>query len=269
MEHNTDIHRSLADYLYDDLTPEEAGMVEQQISSDPQWSGSYQLNRQVKDYLQAKLQLEEMRSDPHLEEARKLAEMAFEIGSPAESDLTPVRRSGRKRIRTLALLTAAASAIALLVAVGIVPSNLDQDLLFDRYYAPFEASDYTQRGNATQAYRDIALGINQYLEGNYGRSIEQFQSLAADPALQSEVNFFAGLSYLGLGQYPRAQDYLESLLDGDSRYQAEALWYLGLSYLKTGNYDQADKALAQLELYDGLYQKSAQSLRKKLRRLAP
>jgi len=269
MEENIYRHRRLADYMYDDLNAEEVGMIEKEISSDPQWSESYQLNRQVKDYLQAKLQLEEMRSDPQLEDAEKLAEMAFEMGSPAESDLTPVRRSGRKRIRTLALLTAAASAIAVLVAVGIVPSRMSQDRLFDRYYAPFEASDYTQRGNATLAYQDIALGINQYLEGNYGRSIEQFQSLAADPALQSEVNFFAGLSYLGLGQYPRAQDHLESLLDGDSRYQAEALWYLGLSYLKTGNYEQADKVLAQLELYDGLYQKNAQSLRKKLRRLAP
>jgi tetratricopeptide (TPR) repeat protein len=83
------------------------------------------------------------------------------------------------------------------------------------------------------------------------------------------VNFFAGLSYLGLGQYPLAQSHLETVAEGYSRYQAEALWYLGLSYLKTGNYDQADKVLAQLELYDGLYQKDAQSLRKKLRRLTP
>jgi len=270
MEEKIDRHRRLADYLYDDLNGEEAGVIEQEISSGPQWSESYQLNRQVKDYLKAKVLLEEMRSDPLLEDAEKLAEMAFDLDAPGESVQEPHSiKPERNRIRNMAVISAVAAGLAIILAVGIIPSNLDQDRLFDRYYAPLEASDYSQRGISTQAYQDIALGINHYLEGNFGQSIDQFQSLATDPALQSEVNFFAGLSYLGLGQYPLAQSHLESVLEGYSRYQAEALWYLGLSYLKTGNYDQADKVLAQLELYDGLYQKDAQSLRKKLRRLTP
>jgi len=270
MEEKIDRHRKLADYLYDDLNAEEAGVIEKEISSDPQWSESYRLNREVKDYLQAKIQLEDMRSDPLLEEAQELAEMAFDLDAPEEV-VHPTRsiKPKRNRIRNMAVISAVAAGLAIMLAVGILPSSLDEDQLFDRYYAPLEASDYTQRGDDTQAYRDIALGINHYLEGNYSQSIEQFHSLAADPALQSEVQFFAGLSYLGLGQYSRAQSYLESVVEDNSRYQAEALWYLGLSYMKAGNYDQANTVLGQLELYDGLYQKDAHSLRKKLRRLIP
>jgi len=270
MERKTDLHKSLADYLYDDLNSEEVGTIEQEISSDPEWSEAYLLNRQVKDYLQAKIQLEDMRSDPQLEEAGKLADMAFDQDAPEQKlpeNLQTVSR--RKRKRTLAVLSAVAAGLATILVVGISNTNVDQDRLFERYYAPFEASDYNQRGNASQAFREIALGINDYLEGNYGQSIDQFHKLSSDPALQSEVNFFKGLSYLGLGQYSLAQSHLESVLGGNSRYQAETLWYLGLSYLKTGDYDQADKVLAQLELYDGLYQNNAQFLRKKLRRLTP
>lgn len=256
--------------MYDDLNAEEAGVIEKEISSDPRWAESYQLNRQVKGYLQAKIQLEEMRSDPLLKEAEQLAHMAFDLDAPeaVKPGSTP-RVPKRNRMRNLAIVSAVAAGLAIILAVGIIPSHLDQDRLFDRYYAPMEATDYTQRGDATQVYRNIALGINHYLDGDYGRSIDQFHRLASDPALQSEVNFFTGLSYLGLGQYPEAQSHLESVLLDDSRYQAEALWYLGLSYLKTGDFDQADTVLAQLELYDGLYQKGAQSLRKKLRRLSP
>ena len=270
MDEKIDRHRRLADYIYDDLSAEEAGVIEKEISSDPRWSESYQLNRQVKNYLRAKVLLEDMRSDPLLEDAEKLAEMAFALDAPGESGQEPPSTKPRRnRVRNMVVISSVAAGLAIVLAVGIIPSNLDQDRLFDRYYAPLEASDYTQRGNDTQAYLDIALGINHYLEGNYGQSIDQFQNLAADPALQSEVDFYTGLSYLGLGQYSLAQSHLESVLEGDSRYQAEALWYLGLSYLKTENYDQANKVLAQLELYDGLYQNDAQSLRKKLRRLIP
>jgi hypothetical protein len=83
MEEKIDRYRKLADYIYDDLSVEEAGVIEKEISTDPQWSDSYQRNRQVKDFLQAKIQLEDMRSDPLLEEAQKLAEMAFDPDTAA------------------------------------------------------------------------------------------------------------------------------------------------------------------------------------------
>jgi TolA-binding protein len=270
MEEKIDRYRKLADYIYDDLSVEEAGVIEKEISTDPQWSDSYQLNRQVKDFLQAKIQLEDMRSDPLLEEAQKLAEMAFDPDTAAAVKSSSIPSAPkRNRRRTLAVISAVAAGLAIILAVGILPSHTDQDRLYDRYYTPLEASDYTQRGDATQAYRNIALGINLYLEGNYGQSIDQFHSLSSEPAFQSEMHFFTGLSYLGLGQYSVAQNHLETVLEGNNRYQAETLWYLGLSYLKTGNYEQANQVMTELELYDGLYQKNAQSLRKKLRRLTP
>ena len=89
MEEKIDRHRRLADYIYDDLNAEEAGVIEKEISSDPQWSESYQLTRQVKDYLKAKILLEDMRSDPLLEDAEKLAEMAFDLDAPGESGQEP------------------------------------------------------------------------------------------------------------------------------------------------------------------------------------
>jgi len=267
MKHKSDIKRRVADYIYNDLSPEEFVEIEREISMDPQLSESYRLNMQVKDYLQAKLQLEEMRSDPQLENAEMLADVEFDSESRDEQhhELNPVSQSGR-RIRNITFAAAIAAAVTIIIAVGIIPSNMDQDRLFDRYYEPMEASDYSQRGEPNEIYRDIANGINNYIDGNYRQSIDQFSELASDPAIRSEVHFFTGLSFLGLGQYQHAQNNLELVVDGNSRYQAETLWYLSLCYLKTGEFEKATVLLGQLEIYDGMYKEDAQTLRKRLRR---
>ena len=78
MEHNYKRNRRLADYIYNDLSPEEQVEFEMELSNDPELSEYYELNTQVKEYLQTKIQLEEMRSDPMLEDAEKLADLAFQ-----------------------------------------------------------------------------------------------------------------------------------------------------------------------------------------------
>lgn len=260
-------NRRLADYIYNDMDPEDVVMIERDLQSDPEFNESYLLNKQVKDYLQAKIQLEEMRSDPQLEDAEKLADMAFESNSAEEVEQVSYPSVKRPGISKVAFVLAVAAALALVVAVGIIPSSISQDRLFDQYYEPIAASDFTQRGASNELYQDIAMGINHYVDGNYSQSIDQFSELVFNPDLRMEVQFFTALSYLGLGEYQIAQSTLESLVGTDIRYQAEILWYLSLSCLKTGAFNKADTHLAQLELYDGVYKQDAQNLRKKLRRL--
>ena len=266
MKRYLDRNRRLADYIYKDMDPEDMVMIERDLQNDPEFSEAYQLNMQVRDYLQTKIQLEEMKSDPQLEDAERLADMAFAVESHDEEDPMTIPRGKTKRIRNITFALAIAATVTIIISLGIIPSNIDQDRLFDRYYEPIEASDFSQRGEANEIYRDIAMGINNYVDGNYKQSINQFSALATEPAIQSEVRFFTALSYLGLGQYPQAQSILESDVDGDIRYQAETLWYLSLCYLKTGEFEKANALLGQLEIYDGMYKQDAQTLRKKLRR---
>jgi len=266
MKHKTDRNRILADYLYNDLDPEERDVIEKEIQKNPELYESYQVNIQVKDYLQAKVQLEEMKSDPQLEIAEQLADMAFDIESEDRAEPATIPIRNRNRIKNISIAVAIAATIAIVISVGILPSSIDQNSLFDRYYAPMEASDYLQRGGSNEMYEEIARGINYYINRDYSKSIDQFSDLASDPAIRSEVQFFTALSSLGLGEYQEAQSALESLVDIDMRYRAETLWYLSLCCLKTGELEKANTFLGQLEMYDGLYKQDAQTLRKKLRR---
>jgi len=267
MKRYVDRNRRLADYIYKDMDPEDMVMIERDLQNDPEFSEAHQLNMQVRDYLQTKIQLEEMRSDPELEEAERLADMAFDFKSTDEEVQVTIPTVKRNKISRITFALAIAASVAIVISVGIIPSSIDQDRLFDRYYEPYEASDFTQRGESNEIYRDIAVGINHYLESDYNLSIDQFSGLASDQAIQAEVHFYTALSYLGLGDYQSAQNTLESLVDTDMRYQAEVLWYLSLSYLKSGAFEKANTHLAQHENYDGMYKQDAQTLRKRLRRL--
>jgi len=267
MKSNFDKNRMLADYLYNDLDLEEREVLEKEIQKNPELYKSYQLNVEVKDYLQSKIQLEEMRSDPQLEDAEKLAEMAFEFKPKDEEAQVTIPTVKRNRISRVTFTLAIAASIAIVISVGIVPSSIDQDRLFERYYEPLEATDFSQRGGANEMYQDIGIGISSYLDGNYQQSIDQLYKIGSDPTLRSEAQFYSALSYLGLGDYKNAQSTLESLLNSNIRLESEILWYLSLSYLKTGALEKANSHLAQLENYDGIYKQDAQTLRKKLRRL--
>jgi len=266
MERYMDRNRKLADYIYNDLGRNEVVEIEREISNDPELSESYQLNMQVKEYLQAKLQLEEMRSDPGLEDAEKLAGMVFDMESHDEAELVVPLGRKRNRIRKWSFAAAIAASVTILISLGIIPSTVSQDKLFDRYYEPIEASDYSQRGGSNEIYRNIANGIIDYRDGRYNQSIDRLGGLSAVTEIQPEVQLFTALSYIGLGQYLEAQSILEPAVDSNNRYQPESMWYLSLCYLKTGEVEKASSLLGQLEKYDGLYQRDARSLRKKLRR---
>jgi hypothetical protein len=146
MKPNSENSRRLADYIYSDLGPEEIAEMEMEIADDPELSESYRMNMMVKDYLKVKVQLESMRNDPHLEEAEKLAQNAF--GSTGDRP--------RKKRNSIVFVSGLAAAIAILVTVGFITINTNTTKLYNRYYEPFNASDYTQRGVENSTHQDIA-----------------------------------------------------------------------------------------------------------------
>jgi len=249
----------------------------------------------VRDYLKAKVQLEEMRNDPGLEEAVRLAEYAMEPadgsnadkGSGSASRQTVMRSlkepgpgslpTGRLPIKGIGsgmhswrrpLLFAAALAASLAVVLCIrawMPQ--DPGKLYYSYYLPFEASDFTRRGDVEEKYRDVSDAIRSYLSGDYHETIRSFGRLSSEPGLMPEVFLFRGLSYMGLGLFENAETELQNCLDDGTRYRPEALWYLSLCKLRLEKYEEAGKLLVDLEYYSGMVGENARELGEKIRRI--
>lgn len=269
----------LAGYLYGDLEPNEMEQIEREISRDPELAGSYRINVKVRDYLKAKVQLEEMRGDPGLEKAMRWAGQS--AGSEdANRDrgrslmgsgprLSGIRGAGariRDWRRPLYVAAALAAALALVLCLRAWMPQ-DPGKLYYSYYQPFEASDFTRRGDAEEKYRDVSDAIRSYLSGNYPETIRLFDHLASNPGLMPEVTLFRGLSYMGLGMFERAEIELERCLADGTRYRPEAMWYLALCKIRLEKYDQAGTLLGQLEYYAGMVGEDARELGGKIRRI--
>ena len=269
MKKDANRHKKLADYLYHDLDPEEKEALERKISENPDLAESYRLGSKAKKYLKAKIELEEMRSDPSLAEAERLAGLAYG-NDPGTGTTSAPTGGGLERLgpRKKYFFTAVAAAVAvILVMIGLSPSFTSADRLFQNYYEPLDASDYTQRGDGSDLYLNLSEGISIYNQGDYEKSNRVFSHLYAIHAPVAEVRLFSGLTYMGLGAYDTAAHFLEELLANNVRYVPEATWYLSLCYLKTGELEKAGDLLSGLDEYEGLYREQAQDLRRKLRRI--
>jgi len=268
MNHNSDKRIILADYIFEDLGPEEMIQIEQEIKEDPEVSELYNLNVNVKDYLKAKIQLEEMKSDPCLAEAEELAEHAFE-----DQDTFTEDRASKPKVKPwvkgprLFFTASIAATIAALVLISVFKPFTNTERLFQGYYAPLNASDYSQRGETSSLYKDLSEGINRYIQGDYEESTVFFNQMGSVYADQPEVQFFSGLAYLGLEQYEQAGVILADYVEHNTRFLPEALWYLSLTCLKTGDIAQARDLLIRLSAYEGMYKRSSQLLERKLRRI--
>ena len=268
MKDNLNSRIRLANYIYDDLGPEEIVEIEQELVKDPELSESYRLNMQVKEYLKAKIQLEEMKSDPSLDEAEKLANLAFENESAGDEIIEndPQRVPGVSR-KWFIYSSAIAAAIVMLIVIRVFVPFTSSDRLFQNYYEPLNASDHSQRDKVQDLNLNLTDGINSYIQGNYERSSLLFNQMGSVQEVQPEVQLFRGLNYMALGQYEPAREILNNYIENNYRYLPEATWYLSLCYLKTGDVNEARLHLTQLDAYEGMYKEDAQALARKLQRI--
>ncbi len=258
----------MANYLYDDMAQEEIVEFERELSADAELSESYRMNRLVKEYLETKVLLEELKSDPSLAEAERVADLAFGNTHAPEDQAVNDPGNTRSRGRKIYIYsTAIAAAIAILVVFRFVVPLSNTDRLYQNYYVPLDASDYSQRGEVNELYGQLSEGINSYIQGNYQLSNSLFMEMESVYKNQPEVQLFSALSYMGLEQFEPAREILALYIENNFRYMPEAIWYLSLCYLKTGESDKAGELLSQLQAYDGMYKEDAQSLEKKLRRI--
>jgi tetratricopeptide (TPR) repeat protein len=267
MNRDSNIDIKLANYLYNDMDPEEIIEFEEEMSENPELLESFRMNTKVKEYLEAKVQLEEMKADPSFEEAERLADLAF-TDQTAEPEIQRKSHtvSGTSRRRYI-FLSAVAATIALVVLIRILNPFANTDRLYQAYYTPMDAPDFNQRGEHNDLYQYISDGIVSYNQGDYEKSVLVFNQLNDRGVHHPEVQLFRGLSNIGLEQYAVAREILQQYIESNSRYIPEATWYLGLCCLKTGDIEMARLLFDNLDAYEGLYKEDAQLLVRKLRRV--
>ncbi|MEX2410853.1 MAG: hypothetical protein WD607_05675 [Candidatus Paceibacterota bacterium] len=255
----------IADYLYDDMTPEERKLFEKDLLIDENLAKEYEFQSKVIKYIESKIVLEEMQSDPNLPEAEKLVDEYFESKASVLGTVQNRIDSNSGRSRKIYWLSAAAAVfIGLLTTVSIIMSD-PNDFLYEKYYAPFDEAAFSFRGKENNEIdMKISNGIQMYINQDYDNSFDSFIKLENSYPHDPVINLYVGLNLVALQQYEEAIIQIENYLDSFEVFIPEAKWYLSLCYLKTGELKNAELLLHDLEEYPGKLGEVSKKLKDKI-----
>lgn len=244
--------------------------------------------QQLSSYLQGKLTKEEQFSvENHLLDCPLCSAAVEGFGAQANIDQaikaseelnykgrTIERKSTLRPLRAIASIAAVA---VLSLGLGWLVFNLNEsnpDELFASYYDVY-ANDVTvtlrgEEGEITNVALQTAMSA--YDQQDYQKSALLLEEMIAANPEDVIATYYAGLSYLELGQLKKAADYLAKAANylemtrlNNSVYYTSATWYLALTNIKQGKINEAKQILKDLRnSNDSFYVKKAKALLKEL-----
>lgn len=154
-----------------------------------------------------------------------------------------------------------AASIALLIGLGIYffkpSSQATPEELFAMHYEHPEASSIRELSNSDSI---LILANHSYIQGDFNKAVQLYEALLQSPTQASdEVHFYLGISYLRENRADAAIEQFSHL--ASARFQASGQWYHILALLQQGRVEQVKQA-CQVLLQTGKhpYQKQVKEL---------
>ncbi|MCB2196650.1 MAG: tetratricopeptide repeat protein [Bacteroidetes bacterium] len=163
----------------------------------------------------------------------------------------------------------AAASAALLIAAGGVAQRLlnpsmDSELVFEKYYQPYEVT-VTYRSGNTEVDRLLLNALEFYEEKDYNQALVLFEEILANRKKDMAISLYSGISYMEEEKYQKATTSFNDIIsDNDNLFIEQARWYLSMCYLKTEQLDKAEDALQQIIKQESYYKEQALKVLKDL-----
>lgn len=179
------------------------------------------------------------------------------------NDETKVKRipnvfSGRRKYY-------AAASIALLVAAGglvqkLSAPSLDNNALYETYYAPYDAS-ITYRSGNTEVDMVLLKAMERYEEHDFANALVLFEEVVQSHEDDMAVKLYSGISYMEEEKYQKATSSFNKIIKNkDNLFIEQAKWYLSMCYIKTGKNSDASIILKELVLDRSTYKDQANKI---------
>lgn len=166
-------------------------------------------------------------------------------------------------VRIISLSAAATLAVVFVIRSLIVP--VSPEMLYELNYKPYQAITLVTRSSDIDLNNMYNQAIVNYRQGNYEIAALEFDLLMKTDTFRVAPCFFAGLSNIEIGNFGKAINLLTAVTAKKSDYAIEAKWYAGLSYLKIGDKANAIPYFESLSETPGYFQKPSKKILRKLR----
>lgn len=241
----------------------------------------------IEKYIDGELEGLELINFEHLlstnEEVAHDYNLSLEINnSISENDVLALRETmdymfaEEQKVKRIPLVFAgrrkyyAAASIALLVAAGGIVQNINKpeltnNVLFESYYAPYDAS-ITYRSGNTEVDRVLLQAMERYEERDFEHALVLFEEVVQSHKDDMAVKLYAGISYMEEERYQKASNSFNKIIaDNDNLFIEQAKWYLSMCYIKTENDKEAIELLKDLVKENSAYKKQAKKVLKELK----
>ena len=170
-----------------------------------------------------------------------------------------------KRIFSLApkrkFYYAAASVVLLIATGGLVQRlsvpDLDNNAVFEKYYAPYDATITYRSGNA-EIDKTLLRALGSYEKEDFEQALVLFEEILNLRKDDMAVNLYSGISYMEEEQYQKASTSFNSIITNNNNlFIEQAKWYLSMCYIKTGNNNDAKNILKELINEQSYYEEQA------------
>lgn len=256
--------RIIEDYLNGSLSGEEKKKFEDQLDHD----------QELADLVKMHAEINEAIRDHELHALRnKLRELGDKYSAYPEKTIRKRdkgdKRSWRQRYLTSQVFRSVA-ALLLLIAIGVAVkalffSTLPAEKLYEKYYAPYEPDVVVRSSEFVNS--EFENAISNYQRGFYEFALNAFNALPVGDSNAYLLNFYRGLTYLGLEQYQQAVECFTVIPDNwKNPHVVHRDWYFALACLMNHEEHKAREILYDIQASGGYYSKRASGI---IRRIKP
>lgn len=161
----------------------------------------------------------------------------------------------------------AAACLAILIALPVIkhfstvkPGNLHE--VYASFYNPYPA-DLPLRDKTSVAEDPYNMGLNEYLNSNYGSALTYFNKVEPGSIKNNAIYLLKGICFIETGNFDDAVLAFRNLI-GDPVLNDYGQWYTGLCYLELKMPDRAKELFRELSGREGYYSRISGKVLKRL-----
>ena len=251
MKNELDYSLYIERYLDGEMSKEERLWFTRELGGNPL----------LKRELGLRERLNEAIHETEIMDFRKQLETVFESSG---LEMERKHRQPYPRRRFAAVSSTVLIALAGVLAIILSHRNLDNNILYEKYFKPAEA-DLTFRSEGTPNDIELQTAMHYYETGKYDQALLSFEKILREDNSRIGLNLYSGISQMEVEEYTDANTSFRKIIDNNYiLYLEQAEWYLAFCYLMTEDMQKAREQFRLIANRKGYYQYQA---RKILRRI--
>ncbi|HZL11948.1 MAG TPA: hypothetical protein VFC65_18350 [Prolixibacteraceae bacterium] len=247
--------KKIEGYIYGELSDDEMGSFENEISSSKDLFAEIDLIRNV-DLALNENDVMQLRNN--------LQTIAKEVISERQTERS---FAGKFKPRKIILSSVAASLILLLGITGLMSRQTTQDQLYQKYNTTYQTSGIVRSARLSKD-QTLAMAMQKFDNQEYESALGLLEEVISRDQNNMVGHFYAGVSLQETGKYKNAiKEYETVIIDKDNLFIEQAEWYIGMCYLQTDESKKALKQFKKIAKNEGFYQQKAQAILRKMKTL--